>query len=166
VFYESFVNGGRITANVFSQRLPNLSEQPALARPSIDSRDATTLCTALRRNSRGSGNGKGATRHVPVSISGIGDASRRSVSQLYNPRIKISSGGGIQQQPCARLCPTGLSSLPNWLSAAPIKSRPPSAIAITTRIRRVEARRPCRCQLRIPKNRCRTNRGLARLGDG
>jgi hypothetical protein len=39
--YDSFVNGGRITAKVFSQRLPNLSEPPALARPSIDSRDAT-----------------------------------------------------------------------------------------------------------------------------
>ena len=49
--YESFVNGGRITGNVFSQRLPNLSEQPALARPSIDSQDATALPTAPRRNS-------------------------------------------------------------------------------------------------------------------
>jgi len=36
--YESFVNGGRITAKVFSQRLPNLWQQPALARPNIDSR--------------------------------------------------------------------------------------------------------------------------------
>jgi len=32
--YESFVNSGRITAKVFSQRLLNLSEQPDLARPS------------------------------------------------------------------------------------------------------------------------------------
>ena len=50
--YESFVNGGRITSNVFSRRLPDLSGQPALARPSIDTRDATALRTALRRNSR------------------------------------------------------------------------------------------------------------------
>ena len=76
--YESFVNGGRITANVFSQRLRDLSEQPALARPGIDSRDATALRTALRRNSRVSGTRKCATRHVPVSILGIRDASRRS----------------------------------------------------------------------------------------
>ena len=86
--YESFVNGGRITSNVFSRRLPDLSGQPALARPSIDTRDATALRTALRRNSRGSDNGKCATRHVPVSISGIRDASRRSVSQSCSPRMR------------------------------------------------------------------------------
>src|ERR1700746_1248534 len=103
--YESFVNGGRITAKVFSQRLPNLSEQPALARPSIDSRDATARRTALRRNSRGSGNGKCATRHVPVSISGIGGASRRSMSQTCSRRMQQFKGVKSTPQSTAKFVP-------------------------------------------------------------